>query len=640
MSFDRERRRFEKSEEVEDEEMPELELVDSSEDEETEFLDKSYNPTRNHNEGEAESCPKLDMAAFVAPRPTEGDEQKCTIWFVAPWQLELVPFLKTAWESKVGANVRSMNEPYILGTDDEFARHEFWEFVLRWATSGEATSSPNEWNFSPRSRPTLEKLEVFLDFCRVQAPPAEYSDEVWRLMMKERWQRAHPNPRASKMSLRELHSWLKTEASNSFVPQTPGLPSTDSLTQKIPMRPELIKFLDTLMLQEAQSKQPPAALDFSVAEDLDLSKFDGKLVLAGGAALSLAFRVPKSDWDLFFVGVEDLQEAREIVEKAVSVFPTVIEFCATPNAWTFKVRTNEGFPHTLQFVFRGYKTVDEILLGFDVDCCAVVYDGEELWFSKRAAIAVSSAVNHVDFDRLSTTYEFRLDKYRRRGFAVRVPEFDPNRIKANAYESVANCATLNLRRKRTITKMRFSDGALLLMHMAKPKNTRNYFNYRRRDRGNNDPVASGNPAPQPIHTTRLTGLDILLFLYYRQSQIGIPSDYSSTCTNRLTFNAEMKTLESPGQCLVAKGNSDLIDLCRKPSSQQFATQLRRCRLWPEFQTRSPGEQVVSSFHRIVLSNQDMWYGSAFYDHPRSKLFENSTSSSSESVVRKRVKPSL
>jgi hypothetical protein len=614
--FVREQRRYEKSEDV-PEEMPELEPVE----------------TEPEDEASSEE-PGSRLATFVAPQPSDDDEQVCTVWTLADWQLELVPFLKTAWYSNLRGTADGDKNfvetgkgqsPVILGTDDNFARHSLWEFVLRWATTGQVEFSPSTWKSA-----FPERLDAFLDFCRVGAPPAEYPDAIWRLMMMERWQRASPDPRAPKLSLRQLHLWLNAQSDESSLKQGPGLPSTDPLLQRIPMRADLAKFLDTLISQESQNGLPPAALDFCVADDLDLSEFNGKLVMAGGGALALAFNVPKSDWDLFFVGVPDLDAARALISQAVSKFCSVSEFCATPHAWTYKVRSFEGRMHTVQFVFRGYQSVDEILLGFDVDCCSVVYDGEELWFSERAAHAVSGAVNHVDFDRLSTTYEYRLDKYRKRGFAVRVPGFDSKRIKPQAYDTLMRPYGVKSPGRKSV-KLKFSDGALLLSQVS----------YRRRSYSRhifrNNRVQ--HPAPEPlVRTTRLTGLDVLLFLYYSRNRVAIPSDYSSSATARPSFNEEHQTLECPGKYLVANRPAEaLIVMCKNPTTPAFEAQLRRCRVWPEFVTRSPGEQVVSSFHRVVLSKPGLWYGSLFYENPESAPREPHVPVSSS---RKRVRPTV
>jgi hypothetical protein len=72
----------------------------------------------------------------------------------------------------------------------------------------------------------------------------------------------------------------------------------------------------------------------------------------------------------------------------------------------------------VQVILRIYKSPAEVLMGFDLDCCTIGYDGNQVWALPRARRAISSRMNLVDVDRQSTTYEVRLFKYAKRGFRV------------------------------------------------------------------------------------------------------------------------------------------------------------------------------------------------------------------------------
>lgn len=79
-------------------------------------------------------------------------------------------------------------------------------------------------------------------------------------------------------------------------------------------------------------------------------------------------------------------------------------------------------PHrSVQVILRLYGHEDQVILGFDVDCCAVSYDGQRVRACPRAARALASRYNLVDETRQSMTYEPRLAKYMRRGFDVGIP---------------------------------------------------------------------------------------------------------------------------------------------------------------------------------------------------------------------------
>ena len=80
------------------------------------------------------------------------------------------------------------------------------------------------------------------------------------------------------------------------------------------------------------------------------------------------------------------------------------------------------FPYpSVQIVLRLYSSPAEILAGFDVDapCCA--FDGERVWASPRAIVAMMRQANTVDVTCCSPSYEVRLTKHSMRGFEVYVP---------------------------------------------------------------------------------------------------------------------------------------------------------------------------------------------------------------------------
>eukprot|EP01117_Protostelium_nocturnum_P012678 TRINITY_DN4670_c0_g3_i4.p1 TRINITY_DN4670_c0_g3~~TRINITY_DN4670_c0_g3_i4.p1 ORF type:complete len:940 (-),score=234.76 TRINITY_DN4670_c0_g3_i4:49-2814(-) len=93
-----------------------------------------------------------------------------------------------------------------------------------------------------------------------------------------------------------------------------------------------------------------------------------------------------------------------------------------------------GFPkRNIQIVLRIYKSPAEVLLGFDIDCCAVGFDLTKVWVSPRALRSIKKRYNLVNPTRRSTTYELRLLKYSKRGFGVLVPNLDGSKINPNLY---------------------------------------------------------------------------------------------------------------------------------------------------------------------------------------------------------------
>ena len=118
------------------------------------------------------------------------------------------------------------------------------------------------------------------------------------------------------------------------------------------------------------------------------------------------------------------------VPPATSVFPDVIsrEFGAP----------RIGLKHRryIQVVLRLYEDVASVLASFDIDCCAVAYDGTKVHIAPRGLRALNSGCNLVDLSRRSLTYESRLLKYAFRGFSIGVPShlFQPGRVSPTLYD--------------------------------------------------------------------------------------------------------------------------------------------------------------------------------------------------------------
>ena len=88
-----------------------------------------------------------------------------------------------------------------------------------------------------------------------------------------------------------------------------------------------------------------------------------------------------------------------------------------------------GWPQRhVQVILRRYSCVADVLLQFDIDCCQLAFDGDRLWASPSARRALTSGVILADPEWRSATYESRLLKYARRGYAVAVPGLDLSRI--------------------------------------------------------------------------------------------------------------------------------------------------------------------------------------------------------------------
>lgn len=130
-----------------------------------------------------------------------------------------------------------------------------------------------------------------------------------------------------------------------------------------------------------------------------------------------------SDIDLFLITQDPNHAMRAIVELYGIIRASVpshvkIPIMRTEHSVTFRL----PWPYrNIQVVTRLYRSVQHVLLGFDLDCCCVAYDGRAIISLPRAERALRYRYNLVDVTRQSTSYEARLLKYAKRGFDVAIP---------------------------------------------------------------------------------------------------------------------------------------------------------------------------------------------------------------------------
>jgi hypothetical protein len=117
-----------------------------------------------------------------------------------------------------------------------------------------------------------------------------------------------------------------------------------------------------------------------------------------------------------------------------------------------------------------YKSISEILTGFDIDAAGGAYNGKQVYVTPRALGSFITQINHVDLSRRSPSYENRLSKYSHRNFEVHWPELDRSRIDPTIYERSFQ-RTLGLAR-------------LLVLERLPTSSVRDdYMNKRRAERG-------------------------------------------------------------------------------------------------------------------------------------------------------------
>lgn len=159
-------------------------------------------------------------------------------------------------------------------------------------------------------------------------------------------------------------------------------------------------------------------------------------VLAGGSVIDLLMDKIPNDLD-FFVTTKDEERGKEIIRELVCLkegvdFVSVVKYKAKDHKLFFMRRTRHAitfgkryFPNE-QIILRLYYCPSEVVHGFDLDSCGVLYDGKNIWATKRTIYSLKEKINYFDPERMSETYAYRLAKYSLRGFEVWLPNFEDN----------------------------------------------------------------------------------------------------------------------------------------------------------------------------------------------------------------------
>ncbi|KAI1444280.1 hypothetical protein F5Y02DRAFT_390306 [Annulohypoxylon stygium] len=139
-----------------------------------------------------------------------------------------------------------------------------------------------------------------------------------------------------------------------------------------------------------------------------------------------------SDIDIFLYGIDEkaaiarIIEIEALVRKNQHLSSSSALTLRSENAITF---ISPRWPHRhVQIILRLYKSISEILTGFDVDCSCVAFNGKQVYSNPRGVTAIATRANTVDLSRRSPSYENRLWKYRHHNFEVYWDALDRSRI--------------------------------------------------------------------------------------------------------------------------------------------------------------------------------------------------------------------
>ena len=142
----------------------------------------------------------------------------------------------------------------------------------------------------------------------------------------------------------------------------------------------------------------------------------------------------QADIDLFLYGLEPDQaneKLRHIYNHLSQHLPNPVTCLRTANTVNFVSK----YPfRNIQVILRLYKSPAEILLGFDVDCATVGFDGQNVWTTGRGHYSLVHRRNVVDLERRSHSYEYRLWKYGLRGFEIAVSGLEQDKVNSYLYQ--------------------------------------------------------------------------------------------------------------------------------------------------------------------------------------------------------------
>ncbi|KAJ5746177.1 hypothetical protein N7520_011359 [Penicillium odoratum] len=235
--------------------------------------------------------------------------------------------------------------------------------------------------------------------------------------------------------------------------------------------------------------------NFAIFTENSLSELDwSNVVAAGSAVVTSALPIPEehrgskrslrqyyhdqfapaSDVDLFLYGLTEEQAVEKIKHIETKIRNSILHETTTIRTKNTVTIVSQYPTRHVQIVLRIYRSIAEILTGFDVDCSCVAYDGKQVYASPRAVTSYVTQVNQVDLTRRSPSYENRLSKYSHRGFEVFWPQLDRSKVDPTIFERSFN-------RTEGLARL------LVLEKLPNPTDRDSYLAKRRSERGRPPP---------------------------------------------------------------------------------------------------------------------------------------------------------
>lgn len=362
------------------------------------------------------------------------------------------------------------------------------------------------------------------------------------------------------------------------------------------------------------------------------------VVVAGGAVVSALFGHPRNDVDLFLYGYDQeaaIEKTKELVvvianqfhrTEPRSRFTRYVMVTRTAEAVTVVIRLsrNKGAVPSIkvfQVILRLYRTKSEVIHGFDVDACSVLYDGVHFYATQRAMASFQDRCIRVNFDRMSPSYEYRLAKYALRGFAIVVPPFvgiDLQEERRREREE-----SVDLSRIRGYDGLRY----LLFVERLWDDYSRNVELFpfdtitrdgMRRCQDYNRGITRGFQPIIRIGGQKEKEHEVSLLVSTPISTNRIIAIRLSMITDLVIWGTKDEVSQRPFTVSDAESILQMSSMVYQRICTLFTRQLRDIKVIPHdevcpigdrihFKTTLPGEQMTSTFHRRVFADRLVWY---------------------------------
>jgi len=319
--------------------------------------------------------------------------------------------------------------------------------------------------------------------------------------------------------------------------------------------------------------------------------------LAGGSIVSMIFGDIVNDYDFFPICNSSNNCEQVVLDQIRRCLKAVYDdnhHKHNDKSKFSRTKNSINITSKKQVILRIYRSLAEVLIGFDLDSCCIGYYKGEIYMTKRFLHSMKYRVNMLDLSRCSTTMEYRLVKYARRGFDIYIPGIDYSLMRLDLINILRSTM------KKPLCKFNSKTEGITIW-----------------------------PCRHKREAIVLKGLDIIL-LYYAGLRMNIKvSDYDPSDENNYTekhpcpddfpyiLQSGRYYLGIPISIIMCNNIDAIFEIPEKYYTNGKFLLPQKI----EFKTQNPGEQICGSFHRVVINDPDNWYNGYFYNSDHTDIDE-------------------